>query len=456
MTPVTSSSVGRLIRAFVLVLSPAALPVRADILYDAALDAYRVTDYPEQYPCTLELLAEMDRLLGVGKAAYDAAGQTCTLQCDLVIGDNKGRNAYFQIGCASRPRETLVIHGNIWVCPYFVTGENPEKYWWHAAAHTNRLSVGNPDDNSVHASILFGAGPGNKRFCLVTGERPHPNEKPGFGRGGQLMAWNGLISAAKQEKGGEIGGLRLRGDGFVFVNSTLSWVQGMMGYGASPGWRKTIRVENSTFAHGGTAVVGGQHCWTNCRIIDCGTAVLDYGSVDVTLRNCILQRNQCNWHLRFPGKRAGTLACIDCTIEPPLRGNTMELHQTQSIKALRDKGIALHNPRLFDLRHVVVAVRDPAGKPVADAVVAVHAEQPGSEVDEGRRYRTNKDGRTPGKGESDAILLPLRREDAVTKGEAPSVTDFTYSITVTANGKNTTVTKVRPLRSWKQVALTLE
>jgi len=425
------------------------------IVYDAAVDAYRVVDYPEAHPCTLTLLAQMDALLGVGKMTRDAETGVRTLSCNLAIGANDGTETYFRIGTPERPRETLVLRGNLYVCPYYVAGENPHERWWHAPQRVNRLTLGHVRNPDIRATLKFDASTPPQERWLVTGERPGPGGAHTIGHGGQLVVRNGLITALQQSKGGEIAGLRLRGDGFVFINSTLSWVKGMMTYGGYPGWRKLVQVEGSTFAHGGVALVGGKHELSNCRLVACDTAVLDYGSVDVVLENCTFESNRHNWRLRFPGRGEPGLVCIDCDIGPPQAGNPMSQDKTASIRKLEAKGVPLRNPQFLSQRHVVVRVLDAAGRPAPDAEVAIRAEQPGAGIDEGRRYRTDAAGCTPRQACAQAVLLPERRQTVAAGQAEPPIETFSYVITARADGRSASASGFRPDRSWKTVTLTL-
>ena len=433
----------------------AVTPVLGDIEYDAELDAYRVSDYPKEYPCTPELLAEMDGLLGLGKVTRDRGTGACTIACNLLIGSNDGTDTYFQVGSLKHLRETLVMRGNVYVCPYYITGESRHSQWWHARQRINRLTIGGEGKPAIQAALKFGALASGEQFWLVTGERPERDGKCTLGRGGQLMVWNGLVTATKQAKGHEIAGLRLRGDGFLFVNSTLSWVKGMMTYGAYSGWRKTIRVADSVFAHGGVAVVGGKQELTNCRIVGCNTAVLDYGSIDVVLRNCTLEGNQHNWNLRFPGKASPALVCVDCDIGPSTTGNLMQQQETASIRGFRAKGVPLRSPQLISKRHIVVQVIDADGKPIPNAEITVRQEQPGADIDEGRRYQTDRAGRTVDSDCPEAILLPEWRQVVTDATASSSATEFSYTVSAAAHGRTAEVKGIRPDRSWKVVTIQL-
>ena len=456
--PLPTSASSAAPRLWALALVAAVLTVRGAIEYDAALDAYRVTDYPEEVPCTPALLARMDALLGVGKMTPAPENNAWRLTCNLVIGANDGTETYFQIGSSTAPRERLVVRGNVTVCPYHIQGENTPDKWWVARQRINRLTIGDERDPTVHAALTFDAPDSKTRFFLATGERPQAGGRPVTGRGGQLMVWNGLITAQRQEKGWEIDGLRLRGDGFVFVSSTLSWVKDMMTYGVNVGWRNRVTVEDSLFEHGATAIVGGKQDLRRCRFVRCGTAVLDYGSLDVTLTECVFDGNRHNWALRFPGKAGPRLRCIDCTFGPSQDGNPMQQQETATVRQWREQGHTLHNPQCLSLRHLVVEVRDETGNPLPGADITVRPEQAGAEMDAGRRYRTGSAGRTEGRDgkRAEAILLPEWSHTVPESGAAdPGPVTFSYTVTAVHGARTAARENVRPDQSWKVVTLAL-
>ncbi len=440
--------------AGLLLLAPAS---RAALEYDAALEAYVVTDYPAGWPCTPERIADLDRRLGLGKMTRDPATGAWRLDAHLLIGANDGTETYFQIGAPDRPNETLIVCGSLYLAPYHVAGENPDPYWWREPAHVNRLSLGVEAHPAVRAALLFETPRTGGAPMLVVGGRPEPGgARITRGRGGQLMAWNSRIAAASGAPGQELQGVQLMGDGFVFVNSSLAGVRDMMTYGLNEGWRMTVRVADSVFARGAVAVVGGGPIrYVNCRFQSNDTAVLDYGGLDVRLEDCVFEHNRRNWTLRFPGKTPGTLTLVDCEVGPPRTNNLMQLAETADTRARRAGGAPLCLPRVVIQRHLAARVLDAAGAPVTGAVVAVRAEQPDSGLDEGLRYVTGPDGRTPGRGARGAILLAVERQRVV-EGRADGATDrWTYAVSAEHAGRRGTVAGAAPARSWDEVSVTI-
>jgi hypothetical protein len=455
---VTSSTASMRYADIIALFGAAMLVARcalSGIVYDTALDAYRVTDFPAEYPCTPTLLAEMDRLLGLGKVTRDSQTGVCTVNCRLVIGANDGTSTYFQVGSPALPGETLVMRADLYVCPYYIPGENQYQEWWHAPQRVNRLALGDAHQPEIRPALKFDCTGPKHRFRLLTGVRPERDNADTSGRGGQLMAWNALITALAPSSDHSIDSLVLRGDGFVFVNSTLSWVKGMMLYGVSTGWRQTVQITDSTFEHGDAAVIGGKLELEGCTLRHCGTAVLDYGSVNVVMRNCTFANNRCNWHLRFPGKALPTLECVDCTIGPPQDANQMQRQETANTRALAKKVGTLQNPWFVSKRHLIVRVLNDQGEAIPKAKVTVQAEQPGADIDDGRCYLTDASGCTSSKPGPKALLLPEYQQAVTGAQSPPTTTPFSYTIRAAADGRTGTVTGVRPDSSWQTVTVTL-
>ncbi len=167
----------------------------AGIVYDRALDAIWVTDFPEVYPCTLRLIRDADALNNWGRVAHDPAKETYALSCNLLIGANNGTVTYLQIGTAAHPGETLVMRGNVYVMPSHIEGEH-EGVYWRARIPVNRLRLGAPDDPAIRAQLKFEcARPGE--FGLFTGRLPAGLKKTGRLTGGRLHVFQGAISALR-------------------------------------------------------------------------------------------------------------------------------------------------------------------------------------------------------------------------------------------------------------------
>ena len=116
----------------------AAAAAHAAAYYDETARCIRVADFPKYAPCTPATLLRMDRLYGWGKVRYDAATDTYTIAADLFIGSDDGSETYFQLGSAAHPRETLVMRGELVVCPYWIEGRSAYAAHWRAPRRANR------------------------------------------------------------------------------------------------------------------------------------------------------------------------------------------------------------------------------------------------------------------------------------------------------------------------------
>jgi hypothetical protein len=104
----------------------------------------------------------------------------------------------------------------------------------------------------------------------------------------------------------------------------------------------------------------------------------------------------------------------------------------------------------------VVEVVDEAGKPVPEALVKVRCEQETSEIAENATQRTNQLGRTPARGEGGAILLAEVVKQATEVPNEPKVTEFTYSIEASTEGRAPgKIEHFRPTQSWQVVRIVL-
>jgi hypothetical protein len=434
-------------RAACAALLAACLPapaLLAGVLYDAKLDCLWVTDFPAAFPCTLARLKALDDTHGWGKVRYDADARAWTIDCHLLIGANDGTTTFFQIGSREAPDETLLLRGNLYVAPFWVEGENAGKYW-QVPLIENRLTLGCAGDPAVRATLKF-VNRKRGEFGPAIGESPAVDRTlKKFG--GQLHVYNSVITAARQEAEYACATFRLVGQEVVLVNSELSWSVDDLAYGlntAQP--RKSARVENTLFAHGGGAVNNGSIVLVGCTLRDLACAVSDSGAIDATLIDCTVERNVRNWMLRFTPYG---ITCIDCDVKPSARG---DLFKAQPAGADGKKEYGALTTR----RHVIVEVVDAQGRPVPNAAVKVKCElRVAQPVADNTLQITDAQGRTPGKGMNKAVLLTESIERVTDSGE-PQIKAFSYAISVEAKGfAPETIEGFRPLEKWKVIRVTL-
>jgi len=414
------------------------------IFYDETAQAIRVIDFPKEFPCTPARLLYMDRLYGWGKVSYEEHADTYTITADLHIGANDGTETYFQVGSASHPRETLVMRGNLVVYPYWIEGENKEESYSRAKKVVNRLTLGVRGDSSVMAGLRFKASPPG--HTLYLGRIPLPDGKLKVGRGGQLHVYYGSITGPGETpvpKGERPLGMYLTGEEVVLDHARLSSFLGFMTYGMN----HNAKVQDSIFENAGTGIINGRHDIKRCVFRNCGIAVRDYGSLDAILTDCVFENNDRNWTLEYTNKG---LVCIDCTINPPRKDNVYRCWISRRTKKKQ-------YPSFVSKRHILVEVADEKGAPLRGAQVSVKCEQGTFAAAENRFQTTDDAGRTPGKGDTGAILLAELVRKATDVLNKPAVTEYSYTIEAEAPGYAPARLKnFRPEKSWQVVHVVLK
>ena len=427
-----------------LLLIAAALvaPAHGGATYDEELNAIWVTDFPQEFPCTLNRLFSVSKTNGWDKVKYDEKRHEYTVQCSLFIGANDGTETYFQIGSKEHPNDTLIVQGDVYILPFYVEGEN-EGLYYRVPILANRLTLGSPDDANIKTAIKFDNSKAGE-FGLVVGRFPKTMNKKGAPFGGQIHVYNSVITALRQEKAYACRGFVLVGQSMVLRNAELSWSTGFLGYGLTFRNRTKPDIVNTVFAHANAAVDNGVMKLTRCTLRDLKQAVLDYGSIDVTFVECTFRDNQHNWHLRTTGKG---VTCIDCNIGEPKNGDIFVMNRK------KEKRYAT----VASKRHVVVEVVDPAGKPVRGAQMTIKCEQGLFEMVENHKQTTNAAGRTPAKGEDKALLLTEYTKTTTDTPNQPEVKHYSYSIEVEVKGfAREKVTDVKPTESWKVIRVQMK
>lgn len=411
--------------------------LHAAVTYDREREALHVTDCLRSVPCTLRALWQADRMNGWGKVAYDAAHDTYTISADLWIGSHDGTETFFQIGSAQHPRETAVVRGHVVVSPFYVPDAGPRRDWRSGKGPICRLTIGVEGNPAITPALKIHSEPGNEH-TLYVGKTPA--SVTGFERGGELHVYHGTITAAVPDKDHMIGApgptrLVYLSGRIVLKHATLSWMAGNMSYGL-----RNAVIEDTTFEHGGAAILGRKHSPKRCTFRHLQTAILDYGDLDITLTDCVFTKNLRNWSVRFTGRG---LTCIDCTYDAPKRPNEYRSYQHPKTKRTR-------YPWFASRRHIVVQVVDAEGKPIQGAQVRVGCEQGLPEAVTNGDQRTDQAGKTPGRGDDGAILLTEVIKRATDTPYKPVVTICSYEIRVIAPGfAETVLTNVRPTRSWQ-------
>lgn len=422
--------------------------LQAGITYDPGQGVIRVIDYPAEWPCTMKQLYAMDQISGWGKVTYAATTDTWTVDADLWIGDNDGTETYFQLGRRAHPREILQVKGNVVVHPDWIQGVNEGAQWWYAKKRcVNRLTLGASNEVGLAATLRLESAPTNAHGIYV-GMVPAAPGRPAIrGEGGQLHVFDGTITALTPDAGHALAGCTLLGNSLILRGATLSWISGHMSYGMNPGWLHPCIVEDTTFEHGGIATYGGQLELSRCTLRDVQTAVHDSGDLKAVFTDCIFSNNACNWRLPYSDKG---VTCIDSCIAPPKGGDVYQAFDDPRTKKR-------HYPSFISRRHVVVAVADEKGAPVSNAAVKVAATRAGEDLIDNPRATTDSSGKTPGRGQFQAILLTEVIKRAADATNQPAVSEFVYAITVNAPGyQPAAVDNLKPTNSWQVIPVLLK
>lgn len=424
----------------------AAAPACGGVCLDPARNAIVVVGYPASLPCTPARLAAMDRACGWGRVDYDAVSQTCTLTGNLIIGANDGSETVFQVGGPDRPRETLIMHGNLYVHPYFIQGENGEIFW-KVPKRMNALVLGDRTSQSINATLLFACTPTN-RWSLFVGKLPWLDDKL-LQWGGGLYAYNSRIEPLNPAPGHEIGD-NARGvymGATVLENSRIAGVKGMlygMGMAVHTPELKDYNIRDTVFERVELPLADGVHKLYGCKFINCGTAILDRGGVNAELTDCVFQGNDRNWSLTYTDQG---VVLVDCEWDAPRLG---DLQQTWTNRAGK-----LQVPKVIVRRQTVVAVQDAAGRPVSGAEVVCQSEQESDGLPPLRKMKTDAQGRTPAPGTPGVLLLTDYIRTAAADPASPAVSEYSYTLTAAAGGKTARVEKYRPAQAAGVISIQL-
>ncbi len=417
-----------------------AASVSAGILFDEERQAIRIMDYPPAWPCTLRQLAMADRAFGWNKVRYDATSAVCHVDGNIILGANDGTETVLQIGSAARPDETLIMRGNIYIYPYFIHGQNTGLYW-RVERRMNALRLGLPGVSNISARLQFACA-SNEHYTLNCGRLPWIKAEQ---FGGGLYVYHGEIAA--QDPAFPIGDAQ---NGFlvccgstVFDGARIANVKKFI-YGMTAGHNKDYLVRNTVFERVGVPLLNGAQQASGCIFRNCGTAVMDYGSLKAELTDCVFENNDRNWSLNMSDDG---LVLVDCVWDAPRQG---DVFGTREFKG------KINRPKLSVRRHVVVEVADAAGNPVEGAAVSFRAEQEGCDLIQSRVFKTNAQGRTPGRGEENALLLTEYILTAVKDSDQPEKTVFTYTIKAEHKGRVAAVKGVHADENWKLIKMRFE
>jgi hypothetical protein len=404
-----------------LIVSSAA----ADILFDPGKNLIIVENFASAAPCTVTALRLTARLNGWEFVRYDPTGDVATVNADLQIGQMDGEESFFQIGTDEHPGETLLLNGNLAVCPAMICGRASRR------VREKGLSIGSQDDPKIGGTLKLG-----EDKVLYIG---YLDEYAGWATGGGgLRIHNGSILPADPSRRWSRKFSRISPLAYIVLrNATIAgFNDSLYGFMPNPVYRKTpedFTVQGCTFADG-ESVIFGTATVRGCVFRNLDRAVLDYGGLDATFENCVFKGNRCNFDLRY--HRGVT--CIDCEIDAPERAWFSKSRDPATGKAIY--------PRLVSKRTIRVKVTDDAGQPVAGATVTARARNPESDPSLDPESSDRRTGVTGGDGltTADAILLTEQLRQATDTNGVVRTVDYLYDVAAASKEKRGAISGYRP------------
>ena len=227
------------------------------------------------------------------------------------------------------------------------------------------------------------------------------------------------------------------------INTTLSYFSSLY-----PFETMNATVKGCTYEHGSYALPNGLGYYEDCTFRDLDAALSDGGALDCMVVNCRFEGNRRNWMLRHTNRG---LRAVDCFF-----GET-EIKEVVCQRWKNPRFGQWQYPIFFAQRHIVVAVKDEAGKRVAGAKITVTNEQDDLSAVVHGVALTGEDGKTPAPDAVDALLLADYLYRASEDPKNPIEKRYTYTVTVEAKGYATAkVTSIDPDQAWAVKEVTLK
>jgi len=364
--------------------------VAGEITYDREARIVHLTGFNREDPCTLDQLSASAReVLG-----HDAASDTYVLNANLHVGANDGSETFLRIGSRAHPRERLVIKGDLVV-------REPKKRGYQVYQAHNGLTIGSPDDMTIQPTVLFDCkSPAEFRLDV---------------QGGNFLdIHNATVSALKKERSARyelLVDVRARSGGVRVVNSTISWFTTVMLPSADG------QVRGITFEYGGE--LRGITYLEDCTIRHLDDGVRDHGALLATLVRCRFENNTHNWQLLYT--HWGIMA-IDCVLGEPQKPSRIRGYTWP-------KTGRVSRPTFIAKRHLVVVVRDKAGRPIPNVTVRLSCEQDDLSAVQHGQAQTDREGLTSAPASGRALFVT---DYAIRSDEHRR--DYTYALRVTAPG----------------------
>lgn len=415
----------RFLLALATLVAVFAAGARADVTYDAKAGTLTVTGFTAGAPCTVADLRQADADGGWGVVAYNKATDTTTLAAHLLIGRSDGTSSFLRIGAADRPREMLVVTGNV-----IVTASREIAYKRYEGCNT--FMLGMADKSTVRPALLIDC-PKRNAFRME------------IGAGASLRAFHARIAARATDKAHRAN-WKGTGNDSRLIGCTLAGFTQLYGFNANHG--RDFRVIGTTFSDMDIGPYNGQQYFEDCTFRNMGIAIYDGGGLSGIIKRCRFENNTINWQMQYT--RDG-LRAVDCTFGKAAKT------PGYVCTAWRNKETGeWQKPAFLAERHVVVEVKEATGNVLRGARVRLACEEDAPAAVRWGTAVTGSNGRTPAPDEARALLVFDYLVRAAEK-KTPARTDYTYALTVLADGdKPVTVKGLDPDQRQPVVTVRLE
>ncbi len=414
------------------------------IVYSKPDNAFVVSGFKESCPATVDDIYKFARRMSIPGISYDESSRTWRVKASIWIGDGTiPGSAFFQLGSVKRPKETLIIAGDIWIRPAAKSIRRMDG----RKAYINRLTAGLPEHSEIRPKILFDCKR-NGQFGMFMGYRSL-STRGRIEKGGELFLYNTLVSAAVSD-----GRHNYRNcwrslkkhdlkTGFYaekikFVNTTFSYFTGILINGIDK--ETDYQVDRCVFENGhipfGDVMKAGNCVFRNLKAVSSGGE----------FTGCVFERNLWNWN--FDGRKIGyDVILTNCVLGHSRRKNSWIKNRKTSPKWPM-------YPFIEERASVVFHVTGKNDLPVKQALVEVACEKhPGAAVCSSAL--TCESGKTP-EALKEVVILVLKKKTATGIPGRPTIRFFNFTITVSASGYQTvkkTVSSEKLFRKLKNGSL---
>ncbi len=417
-------------------LACGAAPLEAGtIRYEADANRIRVSDFPEERPATLDDILSADRQNGWDRIRFAPDSDTYTLDAALWIGASDDWGTFFRIGRPERPRETLLVRGDLVVTPPRPSALRSDGRF----RISNRLTLGDPARPNIRPEVRLACSRRGEYAVRVLAEEVPPPPASAANRtiGEWFMAHARVAPADPAHPYAAAIVISHAGVNFRMAESTFSgWIGDLFTPVFTPYSATTPPAERvmrgMVFEQGGTV--------RYFSFLECVFRGLDAALTHGGATRCVFDGNRRN--LALHANHTGAIL-LDCTIGPPELSLRLPPTKQTSLRQLRVVSATRHardpavlaNPGVLECASLPVQVVDGQGRPVPLASVWLEcpAEPDGAAVLRDLAV-TDRDGLTPPPGHDQALVLVTREWRPTDRPEAPQLKTYHYRLRIEAPG----------------------